>query len=247
MRLDKVLVERGHARSRSEAEALIDQQMVCVNGKFGLKASAPVDEETAEIEITGEVMPFVSRGGQKLAAALEKFHIDPAGKQCLDAGASTGGFTDCLLQGGAAHVFAIDVGRDQMVPQLRDDPRVTLRERVNVRDLTPAMFPAPFALIVADLSFISLTLAFPALAPLLTPDGDMICLVKPQFEVGAERIGKGGIVRSPQLRTQALARVVAAAYGCGLAEFARMQSPIRGGDGNEEFLLHLRPVATVPR
>ena len=162
-----------------------------------------------------------------------------AGKQALDVGASTGGFTECLLRRGAGSVIAIDVGHGQMAAEIEADPRVQSREGINARSLSPGDFPHLFDVIVADVSFISLTLVLPALAPLLLPAGEMICLVKPQFEVGPAYLGKGGIVRDPKARTEALERVADAANALGLREAARTVSPIEGSDGNTEFLLHL--------
>lgn len=239
MRLDKALVAQGICRSRTEAQTLLDAELISVNGRRGLKASA----ETAEDAVLArhDTGPrFVSRGALKLEAALDEFGIDAAGKTALDVGASTGGFTECLLRRSVQSVIAVDVGHGQMAPEIAADPRVQSREGINARSLTAADFPHPFDLIVADLSFISLTLVLPALAPLLAPGGNMICLVKPQFEVGAAFLGKGGIVRDPKARTEALERVAGAAQALGLRETARMTSPIEGSDGNIEFLLHLR-------
>ncbi len=240
MRLDKALAARGLARSRTEAQALIAGGLVRVDGRPAEKASQPVAEgATLAVEEHGRC-PYVSRGGLKLAAALETFEVSVTGRTALDVGASTGGFTDCLLQGGAARVVAVDAGHGQMDPKISTDPRVVSHEGVNARFLTPADFPGPFHLIVTDLSFISLTLVLPALAPLLEPDGDMIVLVKPQFEVGRDNLGKGGLVRDPSQREGAVRRVTTSAADAGLAVHGRMTSPIPGGDGNTEFLLWLR-------
>lgn len=241
-RLDKALVRRGLARSRTEAQSFISAGQVTAAGVVAVKPSLPVAEDMP-LEIVGERRPYVSRAGLKLAAALDAFGIPVAGRTALDVGASTGGFTDCLLQRGIKRVVAIDVGHGQMAPALAADPRVERREGVNARAVSPADFDGPFDVLVADLSFISLTLVLPALAPLLPPDGDMICLVKPQFEVGADKLGKGGLVRDAADREQAVARVVEAARAQGLTEQGRIVSPILGGAGNTEYLLWLRSKA----
>jgi 23S rRNA (cytidine1920-2'-O)/16S rRNA (cytidine1409-2'-O)-methyltransferase len=239
MRLDKALVMQGICRSRTEAQTLLDAELISVNGRRGLKASAETPE--GAVLARHDTGPrFVSRGALKLEGAMTEFGVDAAGKTALDVGASTGGFTECLLRRGAQSVIAIDVGHGQMAPEIAADPRVQSREGVNARSLAPSDFPHPFDLIVADLSFISLTLILPALVPLLTPAGDLICLVKPQFEVGAAHLGKGGIVRDAKARAEALERVTGAAQALGLREAGRMISPIEGSDGNTEFLLHLR-------
>ena len=243
MRLDKALVVRGVCRSRTEAQSLLDAEMISVDGRRGLKASTETADEA--VLARHDTSPrFVSRGALKLEGALTQFGIDVTGRAALDTGASTGGFTECLLRRGIGSVIAIDVGHGQMAPEIASDPRVQSREGVNARSLSPADFPDPFALIVADLSFISLTLILPALAPLLAPDGDLICLVKPQFEVGQAYLGKGGIVRDPKARAEALERVSAAARALGLRETGRMTSPIEGSDGNIEFLLRLQTEAS---
>ena len=238
MRLDKALVERGLCRSRTEAQRLIDDGAITVDSVPARKASLEVSESA--VLAAADLGPrWVGRGALKIDAALTKFGIDVSGRMALDVGASTGGFTECLLRRGVVSVYAVDVGHGQMVPDLAADPRVHLREGVNARSLTPGDFPHPFNLIVADLSFISLTLVFPALVPLLTSDGDIICLVKPQFEVGQTNLGKGGIVRNAKAREEALTRVALGASACGLKERGRMTSPIEGGEGNTEFLLWL--------
>ena len=230
---------RGLCRSRAEAQAAIDAGTVTLNGVGVTKASLLVGEESTLA--VAEVGPsWVSRSAQKLDAALTRFGIAIAGRAALDVGASTGGFTECLLRRGAASVYAIDVGHGQMVSSIASDPRVCSREGVNARSVTPSDFPHPFDVIVADLSFISLTLVLPALAPLLGEGGDLVCLVKPQFEVGAAKLGKGGIVRDPRAHEEALARVVGAARACGLSEQGRMPSIIEGTEGNREFLVWLK-------
>lgn len=236
MRLDRALVDRGLARSRAEAASFIDAGGVTVDGVVQTKASAPVLDSSV-IDITGEICPYVSRGGLKLAGALDQFAIDAHDRLCLDVGASTGGFTDCLLQRGARHVIAIDVGHAQMHPTLAADPRVTLREGVNARSLSIDDFDGLFDIVVADLSFISLTLVIPAIAPLTVDGGQFVLLVKPQFEVGPSGLGKGGLVRDERLRQEAVERVRMCAEANGLVVRGSITSPIAGGDGNVEYLL----------
>lgn len=238
MRLDKALAERGLCRSRTEAQALIAEGAVTLDGQIAQKASLEVGSGSL-LAILPVGPRWVSRGALKLDAALTRFGINCLSQAALDVGASTGGFTECLLRRGAASVQAVDVGHGQMVPHLAADPRVFSREGVNARALTRDDFPHPFDVIVADLSFISLTLVLPALVPLLAPNGDLVCLVKPQFEVGPIKLGKGGIVRDPKAREEALARVIGMAHACGLMEQGRMTSPIIGAEGNTEFLLWL--------
>jgi len=236
-RLDQILTERGLADSREKARAMILAGSVTVDGQKAEKPghSYPVD---CRIEVAA-LPPFVSRGGIKLAAALDHFQISVQDFVCLDVGSSTGGFTDCLLQRGAACVWAVDVGRGQLDWKLRNDPRVVVREGVNARYLSSEDFPQPFDLAVCDASFISATLLLPSMSALLKEHGEMVILVKPQFEVGREQVGKGGIVRNPKLHAQACERVRAAVEALGFqAEI--MDSPILGAEGNKEFLLHAR-------
>jgi len=238
MRLDKELVARGLARSRSDAQARIDEGAVTVNGTPALRASADISPiDTIDVATPGQ--QYVSRGGVKLAAALDAFSVDVVGLRCIDIGASTGGFTDCLLQRGAASVCAVDVGHDQMAASLRDDPRVMVYEGVNARSLSPAEIggEGSFDLAVVDVSFISLTLLLPSIAGILRPGGRCIALVKPQFEVGVGGLGKGGIVRDHDKRRAAVEKVVAAGAASGLVEEGRIESPIAGGDGNLEYLV----------
>ncbi len=237
-RADLLLVTRGLAETRQRARALILAGEVSTSGRRVEKAGELLPPD-APLEVRRE-LPFVGRGGVKLAGALDAFGIDPSGKRCLDLGASTGGFSDCLLQRGAAAVTAVDVGYGQLAWKVRNDPRVTVRERTNVRHLPPDAFPAPFDLVVADLSFISLTLVLPQVRAFLRPGGEAVLLVKPQFEAGREAVGKGGIVRDPEARREAVEKVAAAARGEGLAEAGRIESPITGADGNVEYLLHLK-------
>ena len=236
-RIDQLLVERGLAESRERAQALILAGYVLVNGQKAAKPGHSVAVDAA-IEVT-ERMPYVSRGGYKLAGALDHWNLDVTGKTCLDVGASTGGFTDCLLQRGAAKVWAIDVGHGQFDWKLRNDPRVVVREGLNARELAAADFPEPFELAVCDASFISSTLLISSMALLLTPHGEMIVLVKPQFEVERAQVGKGGIVRDPALHQAACARVRTAVEARGFGTDI-IESPILGAEGNREFLLYAR-------
>jgi 23S rRNA (cytidine1920-2'-O)/16S rRNA (cytidine1409-2'-O)-methyltransferase len=236
-RLDRLLVERGLAESREKAQALIMAGEVTVDGQKASKPGQSVETESA-LEVLARP-PYVGRGGLKLAAALRHFEIDAAGKVCLDIGASTGGFTDALLQAGATRVHAVDVGAGQIDWKLRADPRVALHERINARYLEFAEIGEPVELIVIDVSFISVTLILPAAVPLLTPDGQMVILVKPQFEAGRGQVGKGGIVRDPVIHQAVCERVAAAVRECGF-HTAVMESPILGAEGNKEFLLHAR-------
>lgn len=195
--------------------------------------------------VRGEARQWASRGGHKLAGALEAFAISPSGRHCLDAGASTGGFTDVLLKGGAARVLAVDVGYGQLDWRLRSDPRVVVMERTNVRHLGPGdLSPPSPSLVVADLSFISLRLVLPALAAVAAPEADFVLLVKPQFEAGPERVGKGGVVRDPEVWRHALVQVVAAAAEAGLGLAGATVSPLPGPAGNVEFFLHLHAGAS---
>jgi 23S rRNA (cytidine1920-2'-O)/16S rRNA (cytidine1409-2'-O)-methyltransferase len=234
-RLDQLLVERGLAPSREKAQALIIAGQVLVAGQKLQKPGHSIANDSA-IEVL-ERMPYVSRGGYKLAGALDAFHIDVTGFVCLDVGASTGGFTDCLLQRGAAQVWAIDVGHGQLDWKLRNDARVVVRENVNARFLAPEEYPERFDLAVCDASFISATQLVPAFAPLLKPTGEMIVLVKPQFEVGRGEVGKGGIVKEPELHQAACDRVRGAVEMLGF-KTQIVESPIQGAEGNREFLLY---------
>jgi 23S rRNA (cytidine1920-2'-O)/16S rRNA (cytidine1409-2'-O)-methyltransferase len=234
-RLDRLLVERGLAESREKAQALIMAGEVLINGQKAMKPGHSVDA-AIHIEITGKA-PYVSRGGLKLAAALESFGINASGLVCLDAGSSTGGFTDCLLQHGAARVHAVDVGAGQLDWKLRTDPRVKLHEGLNARFLKFDDIAELVDLATLDVSFISVTLILPAVVPILRPGGAMVILVKPQFEVGKGQVGKGGIVRSSALHGDACARVQTAAQNHGFVT-RMMESPILGAEGNKEFLLY---------
>jgi 23S rRNA (cytidine1920-2'-O)/16S rRNA (cytidine1409-2'-O)-methyltransferase len=234
-RIDQLLVDRGLAESRQKAQALILAGAVMVNGQKAQKAGQTVPVDSA-VELL-ERLPYVSRGGFKLAAALDRFRIDPTGKTCVDIGASTGGFTDCLLQRGALRVYAVDVGASQLDWRLRTDPRVVVRDHTNARYLQLTDIPEPCALAVCDVSFISVTLILPALPPVLTSNGEMVVLIKPQFEVGRDEVGKGGIVRDPSLHRAACDKVRGAMEALGYRSEI-IDSPILGAEGNREFLLH---------
>jgi len=238
-RLDTLLVDRALAPSRERARALILAGQVAVDGTVVSKAGAPVAAD-ARIELTAPDHPYVGRGGIKLAHALDHFLIDPRGRRALDVGASTGGFTDVLLQRGAASVIALDVGRGQLDWKLRTDPRVIVREGVNARALTRDDVPHNVTLATIDVSFISLRLILPALKPFVDPPGDVVALVKPQFEAGRREVGKGGLVTDPDVHDAVLAQVTAAAAAIGFERIAMTPSPITGATGNREFFLHLR-------
>jgi|UniRef100_UPI004049832B 23S rRNA (cytidine1920-2'-O)/16S rRNA (cytidine1409-2'-O)-methyltransferase len=239
-RLDAELVRRELARSRDAAADLIEKRSVLVNGIPATKPASQVDAQTS-IVIAGERDDFVSRGGHKLDGALAHFSgVNVEGKRCLDAGASTGGFTDVLLRRKAEHVVAVDVGYGQLAWELRQDERVTILDRTNIRHLTGEMVGEPIDLVVADLSFISLTLVLPALAAVSKPDADYVVMVKPQFEVGREKLGAGGVVRDPQLRKAAVVDVADSAYDVGLGTLGVTASSLPGPAGNVEYFLWLR-------
>ncbi|MGH9840742.1 MAG: TlyA family RNA methyltransferase [Blastocatellia bacterium] len=233
-RLDKLLVARGLAETRAKAQSLILAGQVFSGAERLEKAGHLVPDD---IPLTvKEPMPYVGRGGLKLAAALDHFQVEVAGKTCLDIGASTGGFTDCLLQRGAARVVALDVGHGQLDWKLRQDARVDVRENVNARYLAPADFDCRFDLVVADVSFISLAKILPVVPPLLQPSAVVITLIKPQFEVGREEVGKGGIVRDEAARQRVVEEITVCAEKLGMRTRGVMDSPILGADGNREFL-----------
>jgi 23S rRNA (cytidine1920-2'-O)/16S rRNA (cytidine1409-2'-O)-methyltransferase len=238
-RLDLALVERGLATSRERARALIMAGRVSVDGQVVSKAGAAV-AKGARLEIATPDHPYVSRGGVKLAHALDDFGVDPSGKRALDVGASTGGFTDVLLQRGAAHVIALDVGHGQLHWRLRNDPRVDVHEGVNARALTPADVPNPVDIVTIDVSFISLAHILPALPPFLASGADVVALVKPQFEAGRDEVGKHGLVTDPAVHDAVLTRVTVDAQAAGFSRVAMTPSAITGATGNQEFFLHLR-------
>jgi 23S rRNA (cytidine1920-2'-O)/16S rRNA (cytidine1409-2'-O)-methyltransferase len=240
-----MLVRRGLARSRAAAQELISNGRVTVAGAPALKAATLVAPGDA-VAVTAPPSAYASRGGHKLAGALDALEIDPGGRVCLDAGASTGGFTDVLLQRGARRVVAVDVGYGQLAWHLRSDDRVIVLDRTNVRHLEPDDVDGPPpTLVVADLSFISLSLVLPALRRVADPDADHVLLVKPQFEAGPKEVGKGGVVRDPAAWERAMLRVAEAADGEGLRLAGAVPSPLRGPAGNAEFFLHLREDGTM--
>ena len=236
-RLDILLYERGLVESRAKAQALIMAGEVFVSGQKLDKPGAAVDLE-APVEIRGSVCPYVSRGGWKLEKALREFEVDPTGFVCSDSGASTGGFTDCLLQKGAKKVYAIDVGYGQLAWKLREDPRVVCMERTNIRNVTPEQVE-PLDLSVIDVSFISLSLVLPVVYQLLKPEGEALCLIKPQFEAGKEKVGKKGVVRDPAIHCEVLESFLRTAEELHFTVRHLSFSPVKGPEGNIEFLGHL--------
>jgi 23S rRNA (cytidine1920-2'-O)/16S rRNA (cytidine1409-2'-O)-methyltransferase len=239
-RLDAELVHRSLARSRDHARALIEDGRVKVNGLVVVKPASQVDEGVSVVVRVDDEPEYVSRGAYKLLGALDAFAVDPTGMRCLDAGASTGGFTDVLLRRGAAEVVAVDVGYGQLAWSLRQDDRVTVVERTNVRTLVPEQIGGPVDLVVADLSFISLRLVLPALLACVRPDGALVLMVKPQFEVGKDLLGAGGVVRDPALRAAAVSSIADHADAAGWGAVAVTASPLPGPSGNVEYFLHLR-------
>ena len=240
-RLDTELTARGLCSSRNRAQTLIQDGHVTVNGVVCLKASRKVAPEDT-IQVT-EALPFVGRGGYKLRFALAEFQISPAGMQCLDIGASTGGFTDCMLQHGAAHVLAVDVGHDQLAPELRGDPRVTVMEGTDLRQLAADTAGLPADLVTCDVSFISLKQIIPCLPALMTGSGCAVLLVKPQFEAGRAALNKHGIVRDEKIRQQVLREISDCCAQHGLLPLGSCESPIKGGSGNTEYLLYVKRVS----
>jgi 23S rRNA (cytidine1920-2'-O)/16S rRNA (cytidine1409-2'-O)-methyltransferase len=246
-RLDVELVRRGLAPSRTAAQLAIEDRRVTVGGAIAAKASHLVTAGEP-VELLAPRPRFVSRGGDKLDAALEHLNVDVSGRRCLDAGASTGGFTDCLLQRGAAEVVAVDVGHGQLHPRIRGDPRVVVLERVNVRGLTLAVVGGAVERLVADLSFISLTAVLPALLGVARSSADLVLLVKPQFEAGRAEVARGrGVIRDPAVREQACRKVDDALGHAGATIMGWMESPLRGADGNVELFVHaVAPQRQVP-
>jgi len=238
IRLDQLVADRGLAASRERARALILAGQVSVDGRPVTKAGAQIDQ-SAEVALIAPDHPYVGRGGLKLAHALDTFQIDVAGRDALDIGASTGGFTDVLLQRGASRVVALDVGHGQLDWTLRNDPRVVVMEHFNARHLTPADLPGPIDVVVIDVSFISLRQILPAVPPLLRPHADVVALVKPQFEAGRAEVRKG-VIHDAAVHARVLDEIAAAAAAVGLTHVASTPSPITGQKGNVEFLLHLR-------
>jgi 23S rRNA (cytidine1920-2'-O)/16S rRNA (cytidine1409-2'-O)-methyltransferase len=237
-RLDVLLTERLYAETRSKAQAIIMSGNVYVNGQKADKPGMSF-EETVEIEVRGAVCPYVSRGGLKLEKALRDFGVKPEGFVCSDSGASTGGFTDCLLQQGAKKVFAIDVGYGQLDWKIRSDERVVVMERTNIRYVTPEDLGEPLDLSVIDVSFISLKIVLPTIKTLLKPTGQVLCLIKPQFEAGKDKVGKKGVVREPETHKEVLDSFVALANELNFKILGLTFSPVKGPEGNIEFLGHL--------
>jgi 23S rRNA (cytidine1920-2'-O)/16S rRNA (cytidine1409-2'-O)-methyltransferase len=238
-RLDVELVRRGLVGSRAEAQAAVAAGRVTVAGSPVMKAASMVADD-APVQVIGAARRYVSRGGEKLRSALDRFDVDPRDRDCLDAGASTGGFTDCLLQAGAARVLAVDVGYGQLAWKIRNDERVTVMERTNVRSLRPGDLPFVPDLVVADLSFISLRTVIPALAAVSDAGAAFVMLVKPQFEAGPANVASGGVVRDPAVWRRVLTEVIDALRGEGVGVLGIVASPLRGPAGNVEFLLHGR-------
>jgi 23S rRNA (cytidine1920-2'-O)/16S rRNA (cytidine1409-2'-O)-methyltransferase len=243
-RLDKLLIERGLVASREEGRGRILAGDVLVNDQPLTKAGTLVDEQAA-IRIKSKVVPYASRGGSKLEAALQSFGIDPTGKTVLDVGASTGGFTDCLLAHGARQIFAVDVGYGQLNWRLRNDPRVVVLEKTNIRYLELKSLPRPADLATIDVSFISLKLVIPQVKTLLLPDHQIIALIKPQFEVGKGKVGKGGVVRSHEEQERVIEEIRSAAMKLGYGVCGVIESPLLGPAGNKEFFIHLSAAEVV--
>jgi len=238
-RLDLLLLARGLAPTREKAQAMVLAGRVSVAGRRVEKPGTAVDLES-QVEMEGPPHPFVSRGGVKLEAALSAFGLDPGGRVCLDVGASTGGFTDCLLQRGARRVYAVDVGYGQLDARLRADPRVVVLEKVNARFLSRDRVPEPVALAALDLSFISVRLVLPAVVPLVETGGSIVVLVKPQFEAGRGEVPRGGVVRSAETRRRVLSEIEEFGRGLGLEFLCSLPSPLKGARGNQEFLAGFR-------
>lgn len=238
-RLDQLIYELGYTESRERAKTTIMSGLVFVNGQRADKPGTPVSPE-ARIEVRGEAIPFVSRGGFKLDKALKVFPIDPEGKRCIDCGASTGGFTDVLLQHGAAKVYSVDVGYGQLAWKLRNDPRVVNMERTNLRYVTTEQISEPLELAVMDVSFISIKLVLPAVRELLIPGADLVCLIKPQFEAGRDEVGKKGVVRDAEVHCRVIQSIVDFAPETGLTVMGLDYSPIKGPEGNIEYICHMK-------
>ena len=237
-RLDVLLVRKGLAPSREKARALIMAGDVYVGGQKEDKAGQTFDEE-ALIEVRGPKLKYVSRGGLKLEKAMQVFPLSLPGRDCMDVGASTGGFTDCMLQNGAQRVIAIDVGHGQLAWSLRNDDRVTCMEKTNIRYVTPEDLPFIPSFVSIDVSFISLTLVLPVVSGLMEPHGEIVCLIKPQFEAGREKVGKKGVVRDPKVHEEVIGKVVSFALQTGLTPLDLTSSPIKGPEGNIEYLLYI--------
>lgn len=239
VRLDQLVFDLGYTESRERAKTTVMSGLVYVNGQKADKPGMPVDPE-AKIEVRGEALPFVSRGGYKLDKALKVFPVDPTGKVCIDCGASTGGFTDVLLQHGAKKIYSVDVGYGQLAWKLRTDERVVNLERTNLRYITREKIPEDLDLAVMDVSFISIRLILPAVKELLKPGADYICLIKPQFEAGREEVGKKGVVRDPAIHLEVIEGILSFAASIGFTVMGLDYSPIKGPEGNIEYICHLK-------
>ena len=239
VRLDQLVFDQGYSESRERAKAIIMSGVVYVNGQRADKPGAQVAPDV-KIEVRGNTLPYVSRGGFKLEKALKVFPVDPTGLTCIDCGASTGGFTDVLLKNGAAKVYAVDVGYGQLAWSLRNDARVISMERTNVRYITAEQIPEPLDLAVMDLSFISVKLILPAVRPLLKDDAAVVCLIKPQFEAGREKVGKNGVVRDPATHREVLHNAMGYAAANGFAVRGLDFSPVKGPEGNIEYLMFVQ-------
>ena len=237
-RLDVLLVSQGLAASREKAKAIIMSGNVLVNGQREDKAGTMIDVK-AEITVKGGQLKYVSRGGLKLEKAMSHFDLTLEGRVCMDVGDSTGGFTDCMLQNGAVKVYSVDVGHGQLDWKLRNDPRVVCMEKTNIRYVTPEQIEEPAAFVSIDVSFISLTKVLPPVRELMTEDGEIVCLIKPQFEAGREKVGKKGVVRDPKVHEEVIEKVIDFAATVGLESRELEFSPIKGPEGNIEYLLHL--------
>ena len=237
-RLDVLLVSQGLAASREKAKAIIMSGNVLVNGQREDKAGTMIDVK-AEITVKGGQLKYVSRGGLKLEKAMSHFDLTLEGKVCMDVGASTGGFTDCMLQNGAVKVYSVDVGHGQLDWKLRSDPRVVCMEKTNIRYVTQEQIEEPAAFVSIDVSFISLTKVLPPVRELMTEDGEIVCLIKPQFEAGREKVGKKGVVRDPKVHEEVIEKVIDFAATVGLESRELEFSPIKGPEGNIEYLLHI--------
>ena len=245
-RLDVLVTKKGLAPSREKAKALIMAGEIFVNGQREDKPGASFPEEGTEITLHGNPLPYVSRGGLKLAKAMEVFPISLTGKICMDVGASTGGFTDCMLQNGAAKVYSVDVGYGQLAWKLRQDPRVVCMEKTNIRYLLPDQIEEPAEFVSIDVSFISLTKVLEPVRALMTETGSLVCLIKPQFEAGREQVGKKGVVRDPAVHLQVIGKVAAYAETLALTPRGLDYSPVKGPEGNIEYLLYLTREAGDP-
>ena len=239
VRLDQLVFDRGYTESRERAKTTVMSGLVYVNGQKADKPGMPVSPDV-ELEVRGAAIPFVSRGGFKLDKALKVFPIDPKGLHCIDCGASTGGFTDVLLQHGAEKVYAVDVGYGQLAWKLRQDPRVVNLERTNLRYVTPEQIPEMLDLAVMDVSFISIRLVLPAVQALLKDGADLVCLIKPQFEAGRDEVGKKGVIRDPAVHEEVVNGILCFATTIGLSVMGLDFSPIKGPEGNIEYICHLK-------